>query len=40
VLHQMPDMLWINYAIVTSIAIFIIGMAVFHKTEPYFSESI
>jgi lipopolysaccharide transport system permease protein len=40
VLHQAPEMLWICYAIFSSVAIFIIGMAIFHKTEPYFSESI
>ena len=40
VLHQMPDTLWMNYAIVTSFAAFIIGMIVFHKTEPYFAESV
>ena len=40
VLHQMPEMFWLNYAIVTSIGVFIFGMIIFHKSEPYFAESI
>jgi len=40
VLQQMPDMIWLNYSIVSSVLVFIIGMAIFHKTEPYFAESI
>ena len=40
VLQQMPDMLWFNYAVVSSVLVLLIGMAVFHKTEPYFAESI
>ena len=40
VLHQMPDILWIGYAIVTSFTAFIVGLIIFHKTEPYFAENI
>jgi len=40
VLHQMPDMVWTTYAILSSVVIFIIGMTVFHKTEPLFAENI
>lgn len=40
VLHQMPDTLWMNYAILTSFAVFFLGMIIFHKTEPYFAENI
>ena len=40
VLHQMPETLWMNYAILTSFSVFYLGMAVFHKTEPYFAENI
>ena len=40
VLHQMPDALWMSYAILTSIGVFIIGMIIFHKTEPLFAENI
>ncbi|MBF0503869.1 MAG: ABC transporter permease [Candidatus Omnitrophica bacterium] len=40
VLHQMPDTLWIIYAILTSLAAFVIGVIVFHNTEPYFAENI
>jgi len=40
VLHQAPDLIWITYAIAASIAIFILGLAIFQKTEPYFAESI
>jgi len=40
VLHQMPDALWLIYAVLASSAVFIIGMMVFHKTEPYFAENI
>lgn len=40
VLHQMPEPLWMAYAVVSSIVVFMIGMAVFHKAEPYFAENI
>jgi lipopolysaccharide transport system permease protein len=40
VLHQAPDPLWISYAIVTSLGMFILGMNVFHKAEPLFAENI
>jgi len=40
VLHQMPDILWVAYAVLTSLLVFIIGMIVFHASEPYFAENI
>jgi len=40
VFHQAPDTLWMVYAVVTSLAACIVGMIVFHKTEPYFAENI
>jgi len=40
VLHQMPDMFWIAYASLSSLLVFVIGMTIFHKTEPYFAENI
>jgi lipopolysaccharide transport system permease protein len=40
VLHQMPDPVWIIYATMTSLLACIIGMIVFHNTEPYFAENI
>ncbi|MDP2654684.1 MAG: ABC transporter permease [Candidatus Omnitrophota bacterium] len=40
VLHQMPDIFWLNYAVVTSLAAFWFGMYVFHKKEPLFAENI
>ena len=40
VLHQMPDTIWIIYATITSLAAFVIGMVIFHNTEPYFAENI
>lgn len=40
VLHRMPEMQWLLYAGITSAAIFIVGITVFHKTEPLFAENI
>ena len=40
VLHQAPDNFWMIYAIITSMAVFMLGMFIFHKTEPYFAENI
>ncbi len=40
VLHQAPDIFWMGYAVVTSIAVFMMGMVIFHKSEPYFAENI
>ena len=40
VLHHAPDTFWMSYAILTSLATFIIGMTVFHKSEPLFAENI
>ena len=40
VLHQMPETLWINYAIISSFAVIFTGMVFFYKTEPYFAENI
>ncbi len=38
--HQAPDLGWVAYAAVMSLTTFIIGMVVFHNTEPYFAENI
>lgn len=40
ILHQMPEISWFLYAGVTSMIMFIIGLFVFHKTEPLFAEYI
>ena len=40
VLHQAPDPFWTNYAILTCVGTFLLGMIVFHKTEPLFAENI
>lgn len=40
VLHQPPDAFWASYAAVSCFLTFIIGMLVFHKTEPVFAENI
>jgi len=40
VLHQAPDPVWIIYAAGASLVAFIVGMVVFHNTEPYFAENI
>ncbi len=37
---RMPDAYWFSYAAVASISIFIIGLLIFRKSEPYFAESI
>jgi len=40
VLHTAPDFFWLIYAGIASVLTFIIGLAVFHTSEPYFAESI
>lgn len=40
VLHRMPDVFWLSYAGICSIAIFIFGLMVFRKAEPLFAENI
>jgi ABC-type polysaccharide/polyol phosphate export permease len=40
VLHKMPDIFWFSYAGIVSAVIFILGLSVFRKTEPYFAENI
>lgn len=40
VLHQSPDMFWLCYAGISSILMFLLGLVIFHKAEPYFAESI
>ena len=40
VLHKMPDTFWLSYAGIVSILIFIVGIALFKKTEPLFAENI
>ena len=40
VLHQMPDFLWLTYAVVCSVGLFIVGARVFHVMEPLFAENI
>lgn len=40
VLHITPDTFWLAYAGIASLAVFIFGTAVFHKTEPLFAENI
>ena len=40
VLRQMPNLMWVGYATLTSVLTFIIGMVVFHKNEPVFAENI
>jgi len=40
VLKQMPHLIWVGYATLTSILMFVIGMVVFHKKEPVFAENI
>lgn len=37
---MMPDLGWLLYAGVASMVTFLIGLAVFHKNEPYFAENI
>jgi ABC-type polysaccharide/polyol phosphate export permease len=40
VLKQMPDLLWVGYAALSSLAMFYFGMIIFHKYEPVFAENI
>jgi lipopolysaccharide transport system permease protein len=40
VMHLPPDPFWILYAIFASIGVFLIGMTVFQKSEPFFAENI
>lgn len=40
VLHQMPDVFWLTYAVLTSLLVLGFGISVFHKTEPLFAENI
>lgn len=40
VLKQMPDLFWLGYAALSSVGIFIFGLFIFNKQEPYFAESI
>ena len=40
VLHQLPDVGWLTYAGVCSLAIFIFGLIIFHKNEPLIAEYI
>jgi lipopolysaccharide transport system permease protein len=40
ILHKMPDLFCIVYAGIASIAMFLLGLLVFHKTEPIFAEHI
>ena len=39
-LHRMPDLFWLGYAGITSVVMFLAGLAVFHKNEPMFAENI
>jgi lipopolysaccharide transport system permease protein len=40
VMKQMPDPVWLMYAGICSVVIFIIGINVFHSKEQYFAENI
>ena len=40
VLHQMPDILWLSYAGLSSILIFLLGVRFFRRLEPQFAERI
>ena len=40
VLKQMPDLFWIGYAGLCSVAMFLVGLIVFRKAEPLFAENI
>jgi len=40
VLHKMPDLIWLSYAGIISISIFLVGMTLFNKNEPLFAENI
>ncbi|OGX15242.1 MAG: hypothetical protein A2166_00440 [Omnitrophica WOR_2 bacterium RBG_13_41_10] len=40
VLHKMPDIFWFCYAGISSILFFMLGIKIFHKSEPLFAENI
>lgn len=40
VLHQMPNLFWMSYAVITSLIVLSLGIFVFHKSEPLFAENI
>lgn len=40
VLHKMPNIFWVIYTGICSILVFLLGLAIFHKTEPLFAENI
>jgi ABC-type polysaccharide/polyol phosphate export permease len=40
VLHKMPELFWVFYAGIASISMLLIGLVIFHKTEPLFAENI
>ena len=40
VMHQMPQLHWLIYAVVSSLLIFVFGMYIFHSKESQFAENI
>jgi ABC-type polysaccharide/polyol phosphate export permease len=40
VLHNAPELFWVFYSGIISVAMFLIGIKIFHKTEPLFAENI
>jgi len=40
VLHKMPQLFWVSYSGIASIFTFLIGLIIFHKSEPSFAENI
>jgi ABC-type polysaccharide/polyol phosphate export permease len=40
VFHKMPDIYWLFYAGISSILMFIVGLRIFHKSEPFFAEKV
>lgn len=40
VLKTSPDLFWVAYAGISSVVMFLIGMQIFTKQEPYFAENI
>lgn len=40
VLKEMPDLIWVAYAVVSSMLMLFIGIFVFEKKEPVFAENI
>jgi ABC-type polysaccharide/polyol phosphate export permease len=38
--HQAPDLYWLGYAALCSVLVFMVGVRVFEKYEPYFAENI